>query len=100
MILLDYSNSMNIGENNFKKNNSDSLNKKTFPVRFVSMSFDWFMSEDEQNPFDSVMDTKNKSADFLRAIYEIEDLSIYEIPSIQMLIEFLFQKFRLVYVGI
>ena len=46
------------------------------------------------------MDTKNKSADFLRAIYEIEDLSIYEIPSIQMLIEFLFQKFRLVYVGI
>jgi hypothetical protein len=63
MILLDYSNSMNIGENNFKpKNDSESENKKTFPVRFVSMSFDWFMNEIEKDHYDSVMDTKDKSS--------------------------------------
>ena len=45
------------------------------------------------------MDTKDKSLTFLSAIYEIDnsDMRIYDIPAIQMLIEFLFKKFRLVF---
>jgi len=45
MILLDYSNSMNIGENNFLQHDSDCKHRKTFPVSIKSMSFDWFMNE-------------------------------------------------------
>jgi hypothetical protein len=66
MILLDYSNSMNysIGENDFKQHDSDShhSNRKTFPVRVVSMTFDWFMNDCDTPLDDSVMDTKGKSA--------------------------------------
>ena len=47
------------------------------------------MHESEDN-FDSYMDSKDKSLNFLLAILEIEGFEIYKIPSIQMLIEFLF----------
>ena len=68
-----YQNSM--GEDKNDKNN------KSFPVNVVAMRIDWILNEPE-------------GIKFLFAILHSDNLDLYEVSSLQMLIEYLFKKYK------
>lgn len=57
--------------------------RKSFPVNVVAMRIDW------------ILDTKKpEGRKFLKAILQSNNLDLYEVESLQMLIEFLYQMFK------
>ena len=72
----------NLGEDK----NSDS-NNKSYPVRLSSFRIDWILS-------------KQNGYQFLSNLYNNENLEIYKMKTMKMLIEFLYQqlKHRIIYV--
>ena len=58
-------------------------NNKSFPVSVVAMRIDWILNEPE-------------GIKFLFAILDSDNLDLYEVPSLQMLIEYLFLKYKFV----
>jgi hypothetical protein len=69
-----------MGEDKNDKNN------KSFPVNVVAMRIDWILNEPE-------------GMRFLFAILDSDNLDLYEVPSLQMLIEYLFQKYKKVIIA-
>jgi len=59
----------------------ENLSSNCFPVKIVALNCGWILN-------------KNEGYNFLRGMLMSEDLEYYDITTIQMLIEFLYQKFK------
>lgn len=66
-----------------KQMTSNSTNYSSYPVNLQQLRVDWLLNTD---------DGKN----LLSAIHSAEKLSFYEIPTLQMIIEYLYQNNKMV----
>jgi hypothetical protein len=79
MIAIASSSSAFIDDNFYKNEFGDNADYKAYPVEVVSLRINWIISTPE-------------GKEFLQAIHQSERLDFYEIRSLQIIIEFLYKK--------
>lgn len=72
----------------------DSNSGMTYPVSVQALRFDWFLDDQGGHTakFCAPSSNNNIQLELLYTIYNYENLEIYKIPAVQIIIEFLYRK--------
>lgn len=71
----------------FKGAMGEHSDNKSYPIKMTSLRVGWIINEPE-------------GKEFLQAILQLDNLELYKMESLQMIIEFLFLKFKLIILAI